>query len=60
MHRQPIFCRQAKLLRLSGNKKARWPPLHYSEKLWPLVQRLVLDFRAVSAKDAIEVVNEIP
>ncbi len=29
-------------------------------ELWPLVQRLVLDLRAVSSKHAIEVVNEIP
>ncbi len=29
-------------------------------ELWPLVQRLILDLRAVSSKSAIEVVNEIP
>lgn len=29
-------------------------------ELWPLVQRLVLDLRAVSSKHSIEVVNEIP
>ena len=29
-------------------------------ELWPLVQRLILDLRAVSSKAAIEVVNEIP
>lgn len=29
-------------------------------ELWPLVQRLVLDLRAVSSKHAIEVANEIP
>jgi signal transduction histidine kinase len=28
--------------------------------LWPLVQRLILDLRAVAAKNDIEVVNEIP
>lgn len=28
--------------------------------LWPLVQRLILDLRAVAAKNAIEVVSEIP
>jgi signal transduction histidine kinase len=29
-------------------------------ELWPLVQRLLLDLRAVSSKSVIEVVNEIP
>lgn len=29
-------------------------------ELWPLVQRLILDLRAVSSKHTIEVVNEIP
>ncbi len=29
-------------------------------ELWPLVQRLVLDLRAVSSKDGIKVENEIP
>ena len=28
--------------------------------LWPLVQRLILDLRAVASKHSIEVVNEIP
>lgn len=28
--------------------------------LWPLVQRLILDLRAVASKNEIEVVNEIP
>ena len=29
-------------------------------ELWPLVQRLVVDLRSLSSKEAIEVVNEIP
>ncbi|MDB6175656.1 MAG: two-component sensor histidine kinase [Chthoniobacteraceae bacterium] len=29
-------------------------------ELWPLVQRLIIDLRAVSAKHAIEIINEIP
>ena len=29
-------------------------------ELWPLVQRLILDLRAVSSQHAIEVINEIP
>jgi len=29
-------------------------------ELWPLVQRLILDLRAISSKHTIEVVNEIP
>jgi signal transduction histidine kinase len=29
-------------------------------ELWPLVQRLIVDLRAVSSKHGIEVVNEIP
>jgi len=29
-------------------------------ELWPVVQRLILDFRAISSESAIEVVNEIP
>jgi signal transduction histidine kinase len=29
-------------------------------ELWPLVQRLILDLRAISSKHTIEVVNEVP
>lgn len=29
-------------------------------ELWPLVQRLMIDLRALSSKDGIEVVNEVP
>jgi signal transduction histidine kinase len=35
-------------------------PERRSFELWPLVQRLLLDLRAVSSKHAIEVVNTVP
>ena len=50
---------------LESKKKPLAPggPLHPERRafeLWPLVQRLMLDLRAVSSKHAIEVVNEVP
>jgi signal transduction histidine kinase len=35
-------------------------PERRSFELWPLVQRLLLDLRAVSSKHGIDVINEIP
>jgi signal transduction histidine kinase len=35
-------------------------PEHRIFELWPLVQRLIIDLRAVSSKHDVEVVNEIP
>lgn len=43
----------------SGAGTSFQPELRRFE-LWPLVQRLILDLRAVSSKHAITVVNEIP
>lgn len=43
----------------SGAGSSFHPELRRFE-LWPLVQRLILDLRAVSSKHAIEVINEIP
>ncbi|HYF33983.1 MAG TPA: HAMP domain-containing sensor histidine kinase [Prosthecobacter sp.] len=48
-----------KLLRSSGAGSSFRPELR-SFELWPLVQRLILDLRAISSKNEIEVVNEIP
>ncbi len=44
-------------LPLSGGS---FEPERRTFELWPLAQRLILDLRAVFAKDAITVVNEIP
>ena len=50
---------------LDANVQALTPgsafqPERRTFELWPLIQRLVLDLRSVSAKQGIEVFNEIP
>jgi signal transduction histidine kinase len=48
-----------KLLRASADGTSFRPELR-SFELWPLIQRLILDLRAISSKDEIQVVNEVP
>ncbi len=43
-----------------SGKGSSFHPERRSFELWPLVQRLILDLRAVATKHAIEVVNEVP
>lgn len=45
---------------MSATGGSAFRPERRTFELWPLVQRLILDLRAVSSKSDIEVVNEIP
>ncbi|HEV7401437.1 MAG TPA: HAMP domain-containing sensor histidine kinase [Chthoniobacteraceae bacterium] len=59
LHRVESLIQRVLAVQPAGQGTA-FRPERRSFELWPLVQRLLLDLRAVSSKHAIDVVNAIP